>query len=335
MNQTETSLQIRPARTSELSRLAELVHSRLPDLMKSETSTDPDHIQQRLEALLPDSALLLAIEDRSLAGMAVLDLDHARLLAIYLDPARARSETARELVVQIEQTASSFGIHRLECTVKPQAWAFMQRMGYQTSGHHADNNQPVKLSKRLLEGARPWVRQVARMHIELGIAPDYGVRHRLRMVNDCSHRVSIGPDIFSRDTELAPDAAEAWKLMQSRAFIHDIDLRLVSGFRSLAYQAQLIRKKLAEGQDMKRILKATAAPGYSEHHGGRALDITAPGVTPLNPEFGSSRAYTWLKSNAGLYGFHESYPKHNRHGLDWEPWHWCFRPRSGASLTQR
>jgi len=136
----------------------------------------------------------------------------------------------------------------------------------------------------------------------------------------------VGLDIFDRGVELSPEAAEAWKSMQTSARYHDVNLQLVSGFRGVQYQAELIRKKIAAAQPLERILRTSAAPGYSEHHSANAVDLTTTGVTPLSEEFAASTAYEWLKSQARFYGFRESYPKHNRHGIEWEPWHWCYRP---------
>ena len=325
MNSNQDQVRIRPARAHELRKLAELVSGRLPDLMKPGEATQPENIRKRLAALVPDEALLLAIDNRKLSGMAALDLDHAALLAMYLDPKQARADTARRLISRVEDTARSYGIQRLNCTVKPQAWAFMERMGYQATGL-PDDNRPVNLSKRLFDDASEWEQEIARTHRELGIPPNYGVRHRLRTVPEANERVSAGLDIFSRDTELSPETAGAWKAMKTDARRHDVQLQLVSGFRSLHYQAQLIRKKLSSGQAIERILRVSAAPGYSEHHSARALDLTAPGITPLSQEFSMSRAYEWLRSQANLYGFRESYPNHNRHGIEWEPWHWCYHP---------
>lgn len=323
MESNQDQLRIRPARAAELPKLAELVRGRLPDLMKSSPATQHENVRDRLAALLPDGALVLAIENRNLTGMAALDLDHARLLAMYLDPRQARADTARRLIVSIESTARAYGVQRLDCTVKPQAWAFLERMGYHATGL-PDDNQPVNLSKRLFDEASDRDQKIARIHRELGIPANYGIKHRLRTVREPQERVSVGLDIFDRDTELSIEAADAWKTMKADARWHDIDLRLVSGFRSLDYQAELIRKKLDANQTIERILRVTAAPGYSEHHSGCAIDLTAPGITPLTQEFSMSRAYEWLKSQARLYGFRESFPNRNRHGLEWEPWHWCY-----------
>lgn len=330
MTPDQEPVRIRPARAAELPKLAELVRGRLPDLMKPSSATQRQNIEQRLGSLLPDGALILAIDNRVLIGMAAIDLDHSRLLALYLDPKRARADTARQLIGEVERTSRAYGIQRMNCTVKPQAWAFMERMGYRATGL-PDDNAPVELSKRLLDDAGEYEQKLARIHRELGIAPNYGVRHRLRVVAEAPRRVSIGLDIFNRDTELSPEAAEAWKAMQLDARRHDIDLKPVSGYRSVLYQTELVRKKLASGQPIERILAVTAAPGYSEHHSGSAIDITAPGITPLTQEFSMSRAYEWLKAQARIYGYQESYPNHNRHGIEWEPWHWAYKPGPAAA----
>lgn len=322
----DSTLRIRPARSSELPRLAGLVRSRLPDLMKPHPATQRENIEKQLTTLLPDEALLLAIDDRKLAGMAALDLDRARLMAMYLDPENARAEATRALIRAVEQHARSYGIQRLNCTVKPQAWAFMERLGYRATGL-PDDNKPVTLSKRLLDEAEEWEKEIAALHRDMGIASNYGVRHRLKLVAENRNCISIGADIFDRDLLVDPKAGEAWKAMRSDAQRNNIELQLVSGFRTITYQAGLVRKKIESGQVIDKVLRTSAAPGYSEHHSGRALDITAPGITPLSQDFSMSRAYEWLKARAGMYGFHESYPNNNRHAIEWEPWHWCYHQR--------
>ncbi len=317
------SLRIRPARRAELSRLAGLIRNRLPDLMKAQPATQRDNIEKNLLKLLPDESLLIAIQNRELVGMAALDLDRARLMAVYLDPKSAQAEATRKLVRAVERHARSFGIPKLECTVKPQAWSFMEKLGYQATVT-AGEGEPVTLARTLTEDAEDWECQVVELHKELGIPSNYGVRYRLRMVPENADRISIGVDIFDRDIQLDRAAAEAWKAMKTDAQRSNIELQPVSGFRTVAYQAGLIRKKVNANTPMGKILRTSAAPGYSEHHSGRALDLTTPGASPLTAEFSMSRAYEWLKARAGMYGFHESYPNNNRHNIDWEPWHWCY-----------
>jgi D-alanyl-D-alanine carboxypeptidase len=121
---------------------------------------------------------------------------------------------------------------------------------------------------------------------------------------------------------LAPDTAAAWRNMKHTAALSGVQLLLVSGFRSVRHQADLIRRKLAAGQAIDAILKVNAAPGFSEHHTGRAIDVATPGTRPLTAEFDGSQAFAWLATNAATFGFHMPYPRGNRFGFEYEPWHW-------------
>jgi D-alanyl-D-alanine carboxypeptidase len=100
---------------------------------------------------------------------------------------------------------------------------------------------------------------------------------------------------------------------------------LVSGFRSVDYQAGLIRTKLDRGQAIEAILQVNAAPGFSEHHTGQAVDIATPGSRPLTEEFEDTPAFEWLTREADRFGFSMSYPRNNPFGLIYEPWHWSIK----------
>jgi len=75
---------------------------------------------------------------------------------------------------------------------------------------------------------------------------------------------------------------------------------------------------------VEEILTVNAAPGYSEHHSGYALDIGTPGEPPAEESFESTAAFAWLGEHAGRFGFQLSYPRDNPHGIVYEPWHWCW-----------
>ena len=90
-------------------------------------------------------------------------------------------------------------------------------------------------------------------------------------------------------------------------------------------QTAIVRAKLAGGKTIAEILRFVAAPGCSEHHTGRALDIGSPEELELDGKFERTAAFRWLRRRAGEFGFHLSYPRGNRHGFGYEPWHWCWR----------
>lgn len=164
--------------------------------------------------------------------------------------------------------------------------------------------------------------EIIELHGALGIPADYPQRRRLALCAECSQPVSIGPDVFGRKQVMAPPAARAWSGMREQASADGVELQVVSAFRSVDYQAGIIRKKLAAGQELEAILKVSAAPGYSEHHSGRALDLTTPGYKHLEEEFENSPAFAWLTAHAAAHGFRMSFPRNNPHGVTYEPWHW-------------
>ncbi len=143
-----------------------------------------------------------------------------------------------------------------------------------------------------------------------------------------SQLVDAEKDCFGRPCKLHPQANKAWQRMKSTAAADGIEIQLVSGYRSMTYQAHLITKKLAEGQDLKDILSTNAAPGHSEHHTGCAVDITTNDETPLEESFAETKAFAWLTEHADSHGFTMTYPKENELGIMYEPWHWCYHHQS-------
>lgn len=136
-----------------------------------------------------------------------------------------------------------------------------------------------------------------------------------------------GYDRYQRPLLLTVDAARAWHAMRQAAVRDGIVLDAISGYRSYAYQFGIFENKLAQGKTLQEILTVNAAPGFSEHHSGEALDIGMPGEPPVEENFEGSSAFAWLQGHAGRFGFHLSYPRNNPHGIVYEPWHWRWRAR--------
>jgi D-alanyl-D-alanine carboxypeptidase len=158
----------------------------------------------------------------------------------------------------------------------------------------------------------------------LGVPIDYGRTRKLNLVREPGELASIGADIYERMQWLAPRAARAFVRMREAARANGIALDVVSAYRSADYQLGIVRRKHKRGLGMAEILRVSAAPGYSEHHSGRAVDVTTRGYAPLEEEFERSPAFAWLKRHASRFGFRLSYPRKNRHGIAYEPWHWCW-----------
>ena len=171
-------------------------------------------------------------------------------------------------------------------------------------------------------------REIDSLHKALGIAAKYRRQCPLSLQLVPDSLVSTEADCFGRPQQLVEAAFRAWTEMKRDAAVQGVEMFLVSAFRSPQYQHDLIARKLARGQSIEQILAVNAAPGYSEHHTGRALDIGAPDCEVLTEEFENTAAFQWLDGNAGRYGFSMSYPRGNKLGIAYEPWHWCYRESS-------
>jgi D-alanyl-D-alanine carboxypeptidase len=166
-----------------------------------------------------------------------------------------------------------------------------------------------------------------KLHEELGIPPDYGRDGDPPYYREATALVEVGPNLVGRMQRLTPEAAAKWQQMVESASRDGIRLLMVSGFRSFEYQADLIRRKIKAGQCIEDILKVNAAPGFSQHHTGCAVDIATPGSRPLTEEFEDSDAFRWLTENAADFSLSMTYPRDNPWGFVYEPWHWAQNER--------
>jgi len=164
---------------------------------------------------------------------------------------------------------------------------------------------------------------VAAIHNALGIPPDYGRNPFRPAFVDAQLLVGVGVDSLGRPQRLAPVAALAWTKMVEAARRDGVYLLLESGFRSIDYQRELFQNKLAAGQPIDTILTVNAAPGFSQHHTGCAVDVGAPGIEALTEQFENTESFGWLVAYANDFGFSLSYPRGNPYGFIYEPWHWA------------
>ena len=174
------------------------------------------------------------------------------------------------------------------------------------------------------EAPRPLSGLIARLH-ELGLdETGYAERTGLELVPEPHVLAGAGRDRYARPLWLTAAAAAAWTRLRAAALAEDVVLEAISGYRSHDYQLGIFRRKRARGLSVEDILRVNAAPGFSEHHGGRALDISTPGEPAAEESFEATPAFAWLESHAGDFGFVMSYPRDNPYGIVYEPWHWRF-----------
>jgi D-alanyl-D-alanine carboxypeptidase len=164
----------------------------------------------------------------------------------------------------------------------------------------------------------------------LNIPPQLILSRSLVLYEEATDLVIAEVDRAGRQHLLIPSAVRAWLSMKAGAFSEGVELQLVSAFRSVDRQTEIVQAKLNKGLSIHEILNVNAPPGYSEHHTGRAVDLSTTGARPLDNEFDATPAFQWLSRNAWRFDFFLSYPADNAFGYAYEPWHWCYRaPESG------
>jgi zinc D-Ala-D-Ala carboxypeptidase len=164
----------------------------------------------------------------------------------------------------------------------------------------------------------------------LGISDELLARKALPFHSDARDLALAETARDGRPHLMIPAAAEAWQAMKAAAQKDGILIEVVSAFRDIEEQAQIIRDKQARGMDMEAILTLSAPPGYSEHHTGRAVDINTPGCEEREEPFEHTDAFRWLVAHASGFGFVLSYPRGNALGFIYEPWHWFYQPGAQA-----
>ena len=170
-------------------------------------------------------------------------------------------------------------------------------------------------------------RQLQDLHEALGIPKNYVSLCKLPLCREPTKLVDTELDFYQRPQKLTQGAFDAWSAMKMAATEQGISLFLISAFRGLQYQHDLIARKLAQGQTLEQVLRVNAAPGFSEHHTGRAIDVGTLGCDALLEEFENTDAFQWLVNNSDDFGYAMSYPRNNALGIDYEPWHWCYQSR--------
>lgn len=161
----------------------------------------------------------------------------------------------------------------------------------------------------------------------LGISDHHIRTCKLLPFSEATNLTQCENDMFDRIQYMTPETLKRWQQMKRAAAEAKVTLVLVSAFRSIDYQCSLIANKIEKGQDIDSILSVNAIPGFSEHHTGRALDLSTPDCEPLSEAFDQTDAFTWLVRHASDFDFEMSFPRDNSAGIIYEPWHWTCQIR--------
>jgi zinc D-Ala-D-Ala carboxypeptidase len=121
-------------------------------------------------------------------------------------------------------------------------------------------------------------------------------------------------------------ALQALIQMLTAASGDGLGIKVLSGYRSYDYQAEVFRSEVAL-DGCAKALRESALAGHSEHQLGLAADLTSADVGwDLKESFAQTPEGRWLAAHAASYGFVLSYPegKEEITGYEYEPWHYRF-----------
>jgi poly-gamma-glutamate synthesis protein (capsule biosynthesis protein) len=125
---------------------------------------------------------------------------------------------------------------------------------------------------------------------------------------------------------LIDEAQNQFEAMAADAKNAGYIIKATSGFRSYETQKTLFENALKVNPAKAKI--SIAKPGYSEHQLGTAVDITGNTInySSATSTFSETPEDLWLRDNAYLYGFVQSYPKgkEDATGYRYESWHYRY-----------
>lgn len=147
-----------------------------------------------------------------------------------------------------------------------------------------------------------------------------------------------------KDNHFDSRAAPSLSQMIHDARADGVNLVIVSGYRSTAYQTENFARKVSQyraqgyGASTASSKAATlvAPPGTSEHESGLAADIVSSDWYNKNADltaaFDQTTAFAWLNKHAATHGFVLRYPKDKTDitGIEYEPWHWRYVGKENA-----
>jgi gamma-polyglutamate biosynthesis protein CapA len=128
-----------------------------------------------------------------------------------------------------------------------------------------------------------------------------------------------------RDMCLEKTVVDMAKIMIDTARQSGFNLVVTSAFRDFNHQKNLWRNDQSRLEKNNQLLPIAAPAGSSEHQLGTAIDVVAQDAITLEL-FSTSDAYFWMRENAHLFGFVQSYQAgfESVNGYIAEPWHWRY-----------
>lgn len=137
-------------------------------------------------------------------------------------------------------------------------------------------------------------------------------------------------------------AGRALEKMLDAAKKENIDIKIISGYRSPDYQQLLWERSislemwggLCYEDAVKKVGRTLALPGSSEHNTGLAADLGTEDADDCQENFHRTAQGRWLGKNASRYGFILRYPRMKEQitGIDFEPWHYRYVGSEAAKM---
>lgn len=150
--------------------------------------------------------------------------------------------------------------------------------------------------------------------------------------------------------QLMDTAYEAFQKMKKEALKSNIQLEVVSAYRSFERQKQIWNRKyksfLTEGltpiDAIYKITEYSTIPGTSRHHWGTDIDLIDAAI-PAQKNVLQEKHFInngvfclmkeWMTEHANRFGFYEVYTNvSGRKGFKYEPWHFSYEPLSKPML---
>lgn len=145
-----------------------------------------------------------------------------------------------------------------------------------------------------------------------------------------NHLVFLPKQFTNKPEKVHKETYQALMDMIFAAQSDGITLTVVSAFRSYDRQKQIWERKWGNSHEddtekAMEILKWSSFPGTSRHHWGTDIDFNS-----VNPDYWQTaqgkQIYSWLRDNAHLFGFCQTFGANRNKGYHEEEWHWSHIP---------
>lgn len=157
-------------------------------------------------------------------------------------------------------------------------------------------------------------------------------------------------DLYGEDINLRKEAHDAFVEMRKAALADDIDIKIVSSYRSFDRQAAIFERKYLKYTDdgmepldaVEKIIEYSTIPGTSRHHWGTDVDLIdgSPRVdgdvlvaSKFETEGPFEKFKLWMDENSEKFNYYLVYTNNpKRRGFKYEPWHYSYAPLSKPML---